>query len=207
MCAAPAAIMVPSQELREKALTGKWHRGDFRIALALHFTSAVLTCLAVPAALAAGNSASPAQLRAAHETAARFEDLAGSSRNAWGLVQGLRWSMTVTLVSRASPQPVSFTPPTPPMGYGNVARALAVARQELISRGVAKPRLEQLHAVLMGGLLRTGSGRSARIVKTPGVLPLRSVHMSWGQIAHALAISPATHPVAAVRHVATAIRL
>jgi hypothetical protein len=191
-------------------MTRRWRYGDGpRFAHRLWLAFVALACLAASDLASAGNPASPTQMRAARETASRFEGLAGSPRNAWSLVQGLRWGTPIVLTSAApSPQRLSFTPATPPMGYGNVARALAVARQELAFRGVAKPTPEQLHVVLMGGLLRTGTGRSARIVRTPGVLPLRSVHMGWGQIAHALAISPAIRPAAVERPTARAsIRL
>lgn len=150
-------------------------------------------CFALSAAMAAGIPESPAQLRAARHTAAQFEDLAGSPRNAWALVQGLRWGTAITLsAARPVPQRVSFTSPAHRMGYGNIARALAIARNEFAARRVRRPSPAQLETLLLGGTLRTGTGAAARLVRTPGILPLRAVHLGWGQIAHALAISPAS---------------
>ncbi len=146
---------------------------------------------------AAGNPASPAQLGAARHTAAQFEDLAGSPRNAWALVQGLRWGIAITLAGpRPSSPRISFTPPGRPMGYGNVTKALTIARKEFIARGIAEPTPEQLEILLLGGPLRAGWGASARVIHTPGILALRSVHLGWGQIAHAVAISPTSRPAA-----------
>src|SRR4051812_19652415 len=70
---------------------------------------------------------------------ARFESLAGSHDNLVSLVNGLRTRSEITLVSTTITQPATgtpvtvtqstaFTPPTRPMGYGNVTHALDYAQ-------------------------------------------------------------------------------
>lgn len=164
-----------------------------RVARQLWLVSLAAACLAAAEANA-GNPVSPAQMRAARQAAVQFEPLAGSARNARSLIEGLHRGALISLIASNPARHVEFTPPTRPMGYGNVIKVLTVAKQELAARGIARPSPEDLHAVLMGGSFVAGRGAARRIVRTPGVLPLRSAHMGWGRIAHELAISPVYRP-------------
>lgn len=116
-----------------------------------------------------------------------FAGFAGSDTNAGSLVTGLRSGSPITLTapSGANQQPssVTFTPPTRPMGNGNVYISLALAKQQLASLGITQPTPEQLKAALVGGTVTTGSGAAARTVTLPGVLTQRSQGMGWGNVA------------------------
>lgn len=114
-----------------------------------------------------------------------FTGFAGSSANAGSLVTGLRRGTPVTLTasSATGPSSVTFTPPTRPMGNGNVEISLALAQQRLASLGVTQPTPEQVRTALVGGTITTGSGATARTVTLPGVLTQRSQGMGWGNIA------------------------
>lgn len=163
---------------------------------AAHAIAIAVLMLSMSTPCAAAEDVNPAAQRVAD----RFETFAGSPQNAQSLVQGLRTGAPITLTSpppSSSPiggvtlDSVVFTPATRPMGYGNIARALMLAQRELASRGVAHPTPGQLRIVLMGGTLNARDGTT---VRTPGVLQLRSAHMGWGQIAHALSVSPTRRP-------------
>lgn len=97
--------------------------------------------------------------------APRFEPVAGCQENLQSIAAGLRTATAITLIGAGS---VTFTPPTPPMGYGNVNRTLDLARRHLSASGIAKPTAEQLQAALMA------------------VLTLRASGLEWGKIAYAL---------------------
>ena len=97
--------------------------------------------------------------------APRFEPVAGGQENLQSIAAGLRTATAITLIGAGS---VTFMPPTPPMGYGNVNRTLDLARKHLAASGIAKPTAEQLQAALMA------------------VLTLRASGVDWGKIAHAL---------------------
>ena len=97
--------------------------------------------------------------------APRFEPVAGCQENLQSIAAGLRSATAITLIGAGS---VTFTPPTPPMGYGNVNRTLDLARRHLSASGIAKPTAEQLQAALLA------------------VLNLRASGLEWGKIAHAL---------------------
>lgn len=114
-----------------------------------------------------------------------FTGFAGSSANAGSLATGLRRGTPVTLTasSATGPSPVTFTPPTRPMGNGNVEISLALAQQRLAGLGVTQPTPEQIRTALVGGTITTGSGATARTVALPGVLTQRSQGMGWGNIA------------------------
>lgn len=126
-----------------------------------------------------------------------FSSFAGSAENAASLVNGLRAGSTVTLAtataagatgtnagtSTSASTGLSFTPPTRPMGWGNVRHALTLAQRELAAQGIANPTPDQLHAALMGGSVITADGQTASL---PGTLVLRSQGMGWGQVAHAV---------------------
>lgn len=120
-----------------------------------------------------------------------YTTFAGSSGNLQSLASGLRNSATITLITTAPTGEIStvmFDPPTKPMGYGNVSRALDFASRDLAAAGITNPTSEQLQAALMGGSVINSQGQ---LTNMQGVLQLRSDGMGWGQIAHQLEISPA----------------
>jgi hypothetical protein len=126
-----------------------------------------------------------------------FAGFAGSSVNASSLVKGLQRGMPITLTAASSaggqrPYPVSFTPPTRPMGNGSVYISLALAEQRLASLGIKQPTPEQIKAALVGGTVTAGSGATARTVDLPGVLKQRGESMGWGNIAKAQGLSLGT---------------
>ena len=125
---------------------------------------------------------------AASHIASQFEMLSGSRQNAQSLITGLRYSSKVKLAASAqsnAPGSLIFTPPTKPMGYSEISRALSLAQAQLANRGVTSPTPEQLQIALMGGSFVSGE----KTVGTTGVLPLRSQGMGWGEIAQALSLS------------------
>jgi hypothetical protein len=97
--------------------------------------------------------------------APRFEPVAGCHENLQSIAAGLRTATAITLIGAGS---VTFTPPTPPMGYGNVNRTLDLAKRHLSASGIAKPTAEQLQVALMA------------------ILTLRASGLEWGKIAQAL---------------------
>lgn len=130
-----------------------------------------------------------------------FSSFLGSDANA--VVTGLRNGTPITLTSTTTTPsttpgglPVTtttttvITPPTGPMGFGNVYISLALAKQQLSSLGIAQPTPEQLQAALTGGTITqtTGSGATATTTTTTlqGILTMRSQNMGWGQIAQKL---------------------
>jgi hypothetical protein len=130
----------------------------------------------------------------------RFESFAGSSENFESLAIGLRRGSEVTLTG--SGESVTFTPPTRPMGYGNVTRALDLASRQLAAAGITEPTPQEIQAALMGGTVTGPQGQ----VTLQGVLQLRSEGMGWGQIAHTIGVHPglgagktAPAPAASVR--------
>ncbi len=122
----------------------------------------------------------------------RFVTLAGSKSNLEDLVHGLRTGTAVTLTatqaSGGTPvtQTVTFDPPTRPMGYGNITRALTLASRELAAAGIRNPTPQQLQVALTGGTITTAQGTTSMA----GVLQLRSQGMGWGQIAHDIGVPP-----------------
>lgn len=120
-----------------------------------------------------------------------YTSFAGSSGNLQSLAHGLRNSTTINLTTTTPTGEIStvmFDPPTRPMGYGNVSRALDFASRDLAAAGITNPTSEQLQAALMGGSVINSQGQ---LTNMQGVLQLRSEGMGWGQIAHQLEISPA----------------
>jgi len=113
--------------------------------------------------------------------AADFEPFAGSNENATALVTGLRNGSEVTLTQEGQPS-ATFTPPTKPMGYGNVSTTLALAKYQLAQQGITQPTPEQLSTALNGGTI-TVDGKS---MDYQGVLQMRADGMGWGQIAQQL---------------------
>lgn len=113
--------------------------------------------------------------------AADFESFAGSSENANALVTGLRNGSEITLTQEGEPS-ATFTPPTKPMGYGNVSTSLTLARYQLAQQGIMEPTPEQLTTALNGGTI-TVDGNT---MEYQGVLQMRADGMGWGQIAQQL---------------------
>ena len=123
---------------------------------------------------------------------------AGSQDNLASLTYGLRHAAPVTLSSTNADGTASlltFTPPTRPMGYGNITHTLDLATRDLAAAGIASPTSEQLHAALMGGTVTNAAGET---IQMAGVLQLRSQGMGWGKIAHTLGVSPSPHSRAAL---------
>jgi hypothetical protein len=122
---------------------------------------------------------------------------AGSADNLANLADGLRTSTPVTLVESnpdGTLSSLTFTPPTHPMGYGNITHTLDYATRDLAAAGIDSPTTEQLHAALMGGSVTNAAGETTLL---QGVLQLRSQGMGWGKIAHTLGISPSPYGKAA----------
>ena len=140
-------------------------------------------------------AANKGQTQVATKIASSFTNLAGSLDNALALANALRNGTAVDLTttsgtgSDATTTTTTFTPPTGPMGWGNVKIALALAQDALLKLGITKPTAAQLQAALLGGdvTVTTGTGDSATTTTTTlkGVLQMRADGMGWGQIAHA----------------------
>ena len=124
------------------------------------------------------------------KTADAYTPFAGSRSNAENLAIGLRTGSEITLSSSGAHGHINrttFTPPTKPMGYGNVNKSLALASQQLAASGVAHPTTDQIKTSLMGGTIRNDTGQR---VTMQGVLQMRADGMGWGQIAHQLGVKP-----------------
>lgn len=119
--------------------------------------------------------------------AGEFEVLAGSHKNAQNLVIGLRNAKPVKMTEpNPPPQEVTFTPPTRPMSFADVHKALALAQAQLQAKRIDKPTPSHLKASLAGGELPNASGEMTRVI---GILPLHRRGMSWEQIARALRVA------------------
>lgn len=121
----------------------------------------------------------------------KYSEFAGSDANLRSMALGLRTGSSITLTdspTTGSAGSVTFTPPTKPMGYGNITRTLDFASRDLAAAGITDPTAQQLHAALTGGTVINSQGQ---VVTMDGVLKLRSEGMGWGKIAHQLSISPA----------------
>jgi len=114
----------------------------------------------------------------------RFGGFAGSNSNADSLANGLRSGTPITL--KGSGETTTFTPPTRPMGQGNVTRALDLAQRQLAAGGITDPTPNEIRIALMGGSISGPDGTT----RYPGVLQLRSEGMGWGQIAHTIGVHP-----------------
>jgi hypothetical protein len=127
------------------------------------------------------------QLRVAERIAAPFATLAGSQENALALTTALRTGTPATLTytttssttQTTTTTTTTITPPTAPMGWGNVSHALALARYSLAQAGVTSPTGADLNAALAGGEVRV----AGQAVPLSGVLAQRASGMGWGQIA------------------------
>jgi len=129
---------------------------------------------------------SPGQVRVANKFAAPFTTMAGSTENAVALATALRTGTPVTLTYTTTVDGVTtttmttFTPPTKPMGWGNVSHSLALAQFALNQQGIANPTGAQLQAALTGGDITTNDGKTVTLA---GVLQQRADGMGWGKIA------------------------
>jgi len=130
---------------------------------------------------------SPGQTRVAGKFASPFATLAGSRENAVALATALRTGSPATLTyTSVGPKgttitkTITITPPTKPMGWGNVSHSLALAQFALSQQGISNPTGPQLQAALNGGTFTTADGKS---VTMAGVLQQRADGMGWGKIA------------------------
>ena len=120
-----------------------------------------------------------------NRTETRFGGFTGSPENTDSLASGLRTGSEVTLTG--SGETVTFTPPTKPMGYGNVTRAMDLAQRDLAAAGFTQPTPTQIEIAMMGGTITRTDGTVATF---DGVLALRSQGMGWGKIAHTIGVHP-----------------
>jgi hypothetical protein len=130
----------------------------------------------------------PGQTRVAGKFASPFATLAGSRDNAVALATALRTGSPATLTYTSTgprgttiTKTLTITPPTKPMGWGNVSHSLALAQFALSQQGISNPTGPQLQAALTGGSFTTADGKT---VAMTGVLQQRADGMGWGQIAH-----------------------
>lgn len=129
---------------------------------------------------------SPGQTKVAGKFAAPFAAMAGSQDNAVALATALRTGTPVTLThtatvdGAATTTTTTFTPPTKPMGWGNVSHSLALAQFALAQQGITSPSGDQLQAALTGGDITTADGTTVTLA---GVLQQRADGMGWGKIA------------------------
>ncbi len=123
---------------------------------------------------------------AALKVASGFVALAGSDDNIVALVRAIHEGVAVRLVSVSESQPsavpegVVIEPPTGKMGWNDVKMALMLARDALRHHNIARPTLEQLRSVLVGGDITTPAGGVATF---RGVLQMRADGFNWGAIA------------------------
>lgn len=145
---------------------------------------AVLLALS-PLAHAQEAVANPGQSRVTTRLATSFTPLAGSTENARALVTALRNGTEVTLLAppeggTGEPVATTFTPPTKPMGWGNVSHSLSLAQDSLARLGITNPTNAELQAALMGGEITAPDGST---VALRGILQMRADGMGWGNIA------------------------
>ena len=152
-------------------------------------TSSATTTTAATPSTAVTTSSTPPDGMAHYVTRLQkqYPELA-SRGNVESLVHGLRTGTAITLTGAqgTTATTTTFTPPTRPMGYGNIAHAMTLATRELSAAGITNPTPQQLQTALMGGTLATPTGK----VDMQGVLQLRSQGMGWGQIAHTIGVQP-----------------
>lgn len=130
------------------------------------------------------------------QIANQYSEWAGSSTNAQSLVNGLRNGTPITLqptaLSDSPTNGVTFTAPTQPMGWGNVTKALSLARADLAAAGITNPTPPQLQTALTGGDIIVRQGTGTQTTHIDGILTMRNQGMGWGQIAHKLDLHPGT---------------
>jgi hypothetical protein len=121
-------------------------------------------------------------------TDTRFGGFTGSTENTNNLASGLRTGSEVTLTGGG--ETATFTPPTRPMGYGNVTRAMDLAQRQLAAAGITEPTPTDIKIAMMGGTITRTEGAATTTTTFDGVLTLRSQGMGWGQIAHSIGVHP-----------------
>ena len=113
-----------------------------------------------------------------------FAALAGSNDNAIALANALRTGAPATLTAPSPDatraQTTTFSPPTKPMGWGNVSYALELAQHALRIAGISSPSHADLVAALVGGRVVAVDGTPWNLV---GVLRQRAAGMAWAVIA------------------------
>jgi len=139
---------------------------------------------AAPATATTATSPTKSELTYLARVESRYDTLSRTTLES--LVHGLRTGSTVTLTGASGTTSASFTPPTRPMGYGNITRVMTLATRQLAAAGITNPTPQQLQTALMGGTLTTSQGTTTM----QGVLQLRSQGMGWGQIAHTIGVRP-----------------
>lgn len=127
----------------------------------------------------------PGDLRYAQRVEPRFLNFAGSSENLANMTTGMRSGTEFTITGGG--EMATIVPPTRPMGYGNITRALDLANRDLLAHGITDPTPTQIAAALNGGAVTMPDGTTAQM---SGVLNLRSQGMGWGQVAHSLSLHP-----------------
>jgi hypothetical protein len=157
------------------------------VALALCANAAAQTTDDSSTTSSATTPATTGQTLVAGKVAHPFVTVAGSQENAVALANALRTGTGATLTytsTDANGQPTAttatITPPTKPMGWGNVSLALALAQFALNKAGITNPTGAELQAALQGGSITTADGKT---VVLTGVLQQRADGMGWGRIA------------------------
>jgi hypothetical protein len=157
------------------------------VALALSANAAAQTTADSSATSSATTAAATAQTLVVGKVAYPFVALAGSQENAVALANALRTGTAATLTyastdanGQATTITVSITPPTKPMGWGNVSHSLALAQVALNQQGITNPTSAELQAALQGGSITTADGKTVALT---GVLQQRAGGMGWGRIA------------------------
>jgi len=150
-------------------------------------SSIILACLTAVfgAANAQTSPTANADSRYVGRMSDRYLAFAGSSTNFEALAVGLRHGSRVTL-NEGTPSETFFDPPTRPMGYGNITRAIDLASRQLAAGGITDPTPAEIQAAMMGGSCSRCTGG----VPLQGVLQLRNQGMGWGEIAHAIGVHP-----------------
>ncbi|HET6892968.1 MAG TPA: hypothetical protein VFH31_17820 [Pyrinomonadaceae bacterium] len=177
-------------------------KGKFRLTL-VSFTLSAAFSIAAPVGAAETTTSSPTssttsadptvsrgESKVIGKTADTYSAFAGSRSNAENLATGLRQGSEITLTQTTEDGATTssaFTPPTKPMGHGNVDKALALSSQQLANAGVAQPTAEQIKTSMMGGTITNDAGQQ---VELQGVLQMRADGMGWGKIAHELGVKP-----------------
>ncbi|HYT96603.1 MAG TPA: hypothetical protein VEO36_04725 [Casimicrobiaceae bacterium] len=157
------------------------------VALALCANAAAQTTTDPSTTSSATTPATTGQTLVAGKVAHPFVTLAGSQENAVALANALRTGTPATLTyasTDANGQPTTttttITPPTKPMGWGNVSHSLALTQFALNQAGIANPTSAELQAALQGNSITTADGKT---VTFAGVLQQRADGMGWGRIA------------------------
>ena len=148
------------------------------LALPIHAAADEAAALTVEILALDANASSHGTSNVTNKIAADFQRFAGSPGNANELVNGLRDGSRITLTQRGYP-PATFTPPTRPMGFGNVSTSLALAQHQLALQGITQPTPQQLQVALNGGTIAA----NGRVVNYTGVLQMRADGLGWGEIA------------------------